>query len=106
MKEMPKVPGLQRRRQTFFVRVRIPEDLKKSYKTKEIVRSLKTRDYDEARNRIHLERTKIQSEFDELRHKIKSSVDTPDMLSTRTTHQLEALALRWFMETEKRNNDN
>jgi hypothetical protein len=56
MQEMPKIPGLQLRRQTWHVRIRVPQDLKKSFPSKEIIRSLKTRDYSEACRRIHIER--------------------------------------------------
>lgn len=56
MKEMPKPAGLQQRHKAWYVRVRVPKDLVESYKSKEIIRSLETRDYSEACRRIHIER--------------------------------------------------
>ncbi|MFH1158333.1 MAG: DUF6538 domain-containing protein, partial [Pseudomonadota bacterium] len=105
MEEMAKVPSLQRRGLTWYARVYIPQDLKQMYKTGEIIRSLKTRDYDEARNRIHLERVKIQSEFEEKRHRIKAKIENPDMLSGYDDYELQGLALRWFADMEKRDKE-
>ena len=105
MKEMAKIQGLQLRGRTWYIRVRVPEGLKKAYKTGEIIRSLKTRDYNEACKRIHLERVKIQSEFDEKQHQIKAGKKNPDMLSGYSDYELECLALRWFAEAEKRDKE-
>jgi len=46
---MAKIPGLQRRRNGYYVRVRIPKDVLSAYKpATEVVQSLKTRDHDAA----------------------------------------------------------
>ncbi len=42
MKEMPNILGLQRRRLTYYIRVRIPQDLVDTCKKEEIVRTLPT----------------------------------------------------------------
>ncbi len=80
---MPKIPGLQRRRQTWFVRIRMPEDLVTIYQKGEIIRSLGTRDYDAARKRIHIERAKINSEFEERRHQMKAAANDADIIDRR-----------------------
>ena len=50
MKNVPKTQHLMQRGQTWYIRLRIPADLIFAYDGKiEIQRSLKTRDYDEAR---------------------------------------------------------
>lgn len=99
---MPNIPGLQRRRLTYYIRVRIPQDLVDTYKKEEIVRSLETRDYNAACQRIHGERTKIASEFAEKRHQLKSAANDTDMLSGFSDHELEGLVLRWLTDIEKR----
>ncbi len=98
---MPKVPGLQLRKNTYHVRVRVPQDLRKILNKSEIIRSLKTQDYGEACRRIHLERAKIESSFQQWRHKDKPAND-PDMLSGQSDHDLEGLALRWLSEIEQK----
>lgn len=100
---MAKIAGLQLRRKTYHVRVRVPKDLIESYQSKEIIRSLKTRDYSEASRRIHLERLKIESEFQEIRERNKNQ--NTDMLSAYSEYDLEALSLRWFDDIEKKLRD-
>lgn len=97
---MPKPAGLQQRHKTWYVRVRVPKDLVESYKSKEIIRSLETRDYSEACRRIHIERVKIESEFHEQRQRNKTK--NMDMLAGCSEHDLEGLSLRWLEEVEKK----
>ncbi|MFN7113419.1 MAG: DUF6538 domain-containing protein [Alphaproteobacteria bacterium] len=100
---MPKIPGLQLRRKSYYVRVRIPSDLRSIYgRKKEIVRTLETRDYTVACERIHLERAKIQAEFDSKRQQLTAANQDSDMLSAYDDHQLAALSLKWFSETVKK----
>jgi integrase len=106
MKEMAKIPGLRLRGKTWELRVRVPKDLLSAYKKNEIIRSLKTRDYNEARNRVHIERASIQSDFEQKRHQHKAGKENPDMLSGYDDHQMQGLALRWFVDTEKRGKEN
>jgi integrase len=99
---MAKINGLQRRGLTFYVRVRVPQDLLSSYKTKEVIRSLETRDFTAACKRIHKQRAIIQSEFDEKRYQKKAAANNPDMLSDHSGHELEEITLRWLADVEKR----
>ena len=49
---MPKVTGLIRRGKTYYIRVRVPKDVRSYFNTHEINRTLGTRNYDEAIKRI------------------------------------------------------
>jgi len=102
MQEMPKIPGLQRRRLTYYLRVRVPQELVSLYKKKEIVCSLETRDYETARKRVHKKRAIIEAEFDEKLHQIKAAASNSDILSGYSAHDLEGLTLRWMAERQKR----
>lgn len=100
---MAKIHGLQRRRNAWYLRVRIPQDLLLVYKPQtEIVQSLKTSDYSVACKRIHIERANVYSEFDEKRQQMKAAVDEPDMLSGFVDYELEGVTLRWLVDVENR----
>lgn len=103
MEEMPKINNLQRRGNTWYVRVRVPTSLLDAYKPKkEICYSLGTTDYDTARKRVRHEVVKIQSDFDEKLRQIKSAAGDADMLSKYGSHELEGIVLRWLAEAEKK----
>lgn len=78
---MAKIPGLIRRGKTYYLRVRVPKDVLPQFKSKEIVRSLKTRDYDKAAKHIHSVRADIEAEFDAARKKLKAKAGNADVLS-------------------------
>ena len=99
---MAKIPGLVRRKNTFYIRVRVPESLKDVIGKREITKTLKTRDYTEACRRIHIERAKIESEFEEHRQRLKAGNSNRDMLSGYSDHALQALSLRWLETMEKK----
>lgn len=96
MEEMARIPGLQRRRQTWFLRARVPQDLISALKKKEIIRSLETRDYMVAAKRIHLVRAQIEAEFELQRQKIMDAKENPDILGALDEHELMAMTLKWF----------
>lgn len=99
--DVAQVPGLQRRGNTYYLRLRVPTELVEAYGKKEVTRTLKTQDYKEARTRCLQERMAFESEFDELRIKLKAANDEPDLLSKYSQHELERLAIRWFSETKE-----
>jgi len=59
--------GLTKRGSIYYLRVRIPADLKPHYNKAEIVRSLKTTNRAEAIQMVRLERIKLDQEFHQLR---------------------------------------
>lgn len=99
---MPKIPGLQLRGQTYYLRLRVPTDIANDYGKTEIIKTLGTKDYSEARKRIGNARTQIESEFDELRLKLQVQKNEPDMLSLYNEHELERLAIRWFHDYKQK----
>jgi len=60
---MPRVPGLQREKNTWFLRKRVPKDLRNVYGKNEIVRTLETTDYHEAVARLHHEQHESDISF-------------------------------------------
>lgn len=93
---MAKIPGLQRRRNAWYLRVRVPQDLMPSYKKSEIIRTLETRDHAVAAKRIHIVRAQIEAEFEMARQKITASQENPDILGSLSEHELMALTSKWF----------
>ena len=81
METVAKIPGLQRRNLTWYLRVRVPKDLLSEFKTKEIIESLKTRDYDTATKRVHTVRSGIEAVFEKKRQAKKAQKNNHDMLS-------------------------
>lgn len=114
MQEMPKIPGLQRRRLTYYLRVRVPQELVSLYKKKEIVCSLETRDYETARKRVHKKRAIIEAEFDEKLHQIKAAANNSlraglatsaaaagiasHQIRAQTGHKSDAMLARYIRE--------
>ncbi|MGN7438567.1 MAG: DUF6538 domain-containing protein [Alcanivorax sp.] len=90
---MPKPPGLQRRNNTYYIRVRVPQDLINVMKKREVMRSLKTKDYNTACRRCYEERVKINDEFANARAKEKNKTHirelSKDQKSTRETKSIQ-----------------
>lgn len=102
---MPKVPNLIRKHNTFYIRLRVPQDIVDSFGKNEVVKSLKTTDYKQACQRINIERLKINTEFTEFRQRLESEQNQTDMLSSYSEYDLEALSLRWMDEKEREINN-
>lgn len=102
---MPKIPGMQLRGKTYYLRLRVPTDLAEQYGKTEVIQTLGTKDYSEARKRIGKARAIAEAEFDELRIKLKAQKDEPDMLSLYNKYELERLAHRWFHEYKETKSD-
>ena len=103
---MPKKPqGLQQKGNAYYLRVRIPADLKKALKKSERVISLDTSDYQWACKKIHGIRAELEKEWETLRHNIEAANQNADMLSSYTDAQLQRLATRWLAGTRKRHEE-
>lgn len=99
MEEMPKTSNMIRRRQTWYACLRVPVDLLDLYKpTKEIQRSLKTRDYKEALKRLSPVKSEIEAEFEARRKQLLSNSDNTDALSAYSDHELIQLTRKWFSD--------
>ena len=98
---MPKIPNMIRKYNTFFIRIRVPDEIREMFGKTEVVKSLKTKDYTTASKRIHIERAKIQAEFEEHRQRLMANSENRDMLSGYSDHDLQALSLRWLSEKEE-----
>ncbi len=97
---MAKIPGLIQRGLTYFVRVRVPKDLKPHFEKGEIVRTLETRDYSAAIKRIHVARSAIEAEFEKKRQQLKAQAGNTDMLSGYSDNALMALAGKWLRDVK------
>ncbi len=99
MEEMPKIQYLIRRRQTWYVRLRIPVDLLELYKPKkEFLRSLQTRDYKEALKRLSPAKAEIEAEFEARRKQLSAQNDQSDILAAYSDHELIQLTRKWFSD--------
>lgn len=99
MQEMPKIQYLILRRQTWYIRLRIPAELRPFYKSqKEILRSLKTRDYKEAKKRLSPAKSDIEADFEKKRQQLRAKNDNTDALSGYSEHDLIQLTRKWFSD--------
>jgi hypothetical protein len=79
---MPKIaPRLQRRGGKYYIRAKVPADLRHILGKREFHYSLKTSDLSEARRRVHLESLKIDSaRCHVIDHRKPSIVNTDRMM--------------------------
>lgn len=105
MEEMPKIKHTVRRGSTYYLRVRIPQDLMEFYNfRKEITKSLKTGDPKSARSLSVQEHAKIMREFDKKRlEQNPPPANDEDMLSKYSDAQLLIPVFEWLAEQEKIN---
>ncbi|UVF19999.1 site-specific integrase [Microvirga terrae] len=104
---MPRRPEhLQLRGKTYWLRVRVPDELRPILGKLEVRRSLSTSDAAEAKRRVRIERVKVEAEFDDARHKLATSraAQQPGagQVFELTEEQVWTLATRWFVQQEKR----
>lgn len=99
---MPKTQHLMQRGQTWYIRLRVPTDLLSEYDgTKEVQRSLKTRDYDEARKLVTTAKLEIENEFEAKRRKKNEEMSGKDVLSTLSSDDLYRLAAKCYFDLKK-----
>ena len=95
---------LHRRQGIYYLRLRVPDELRPIIGKREIKRSLKTADPSEAKRRIALERFKAHAELDEARRKLVTKQEsTPELISTAklTDADLWSLMACWFVQQQK-----
>ena len=98
---MPKQTYIVKRGDTYYIRIRIPKDLLNVYKpTKEITKSLKTKDNKEASVRGTLEKAKLDAELEKKRKQAAALISGEDALSNFTDQELMALAFKWMAEVK------
>lgn len=95
---MTKIAGLIRRGKTYYLRVRVPKEVRSQFKLGEIVRSLQTRNYDEAVKRVFVARVGIEAEFEKARKVKKAQETTEDVLASYDEHELTGLVMKWFKD--------
>ncbi len=95
---MPRKPeGLQRRGSIWWLRVRVPDDLRDAVGKREIRRSLKTSDYEEARSRVRFERSRVDADFARRRRALP-----PKATKQPTEQDLWFAAARLFVDLEQK----
>lgn len=107
---MAKPIGLFQKGRTWYLRARVPKDVQPYFKTKTVMKSLKTRDYNDALKRIHTVRAGIEAEFEKVRKRQQAKASGTDVLSGYSDLELHALVTRWFQlvkatDAERRRND-
>ncbi len=88
---MAKQPRLHKRGSRYYVRVRVPDDLRPILGRREIKYSLGTADYREALERVRLASATIDGQFAETRR--KATIEPVTILSE---FEAEQIVLRWF----------
>lgn len=96
---------LQLRGSTWWLRVRVPDELRPILGKLEVRRTLSTSDAAEAKRRVRIERIKVEAEFDDARAALerqRAAVGGATAAQvTLTEEQVWALATRWFVEQER-----
>jgi integrase len=89
----------------WWLRVRVPDELRPIIGKTEIRKSLKTSDGAEAKRRVRIERIKVEAEFDDARVTLErqraAAGGATAAQVTLTEEQVWALATRWFVEQER-----
>lgn len=95
---MPKrAPNLQLRGSIYWLRVRVPDDLRSSIGKTEVTKSLGTRDYREATLLARVERVKLDAEWGALRRRVK-----PATAPQTSEIDVWRLVSKWFVDAEKK----
>ena len=94
---MPRTPGLQRRKHGYYFRMKVPADLRGHFGKHEIVRSLKTRDFQEARRLVSIERARAEVQFDQIRRQRPINSDRPS-----TIVDVEQAIWDWFSKQDRK----
>jgi integrase len=97
-------PYLLLRGNIWWLRVRVPDQLRPVLGKGEIRRSLKTSDASEAKRLVRIERISVEADFDDARRALAQNSTSPGVKSSLpelTTEQIWALTARWFIQKEK-----
>lgn len=98
MDDVSKIPHTMRRKQTYYLRQRIPTDLIPAYGgKKDIVKSLGTKNPAEARRRVHIELLHLDSEFAQKR-KAQTKPTLNRSLTSLSDAEIASMVLRWHQE--------
>ncbi len=96
---------LQLRGSTWWLRVRVPDELRPILGKLEVRRTLGTSDAAEAKRRVRIERIKVEAVFDDARVALErqraAAGGATAAQVTLTEEQVWALATRWFVEQER-----
>lgn len=96
---------LQLRGSTWWLRVRVPDELRQIIGKREVRRTLGTSDTSEARRRVRIERIKVEADFHTARASLeRQRAAAAGVAATQivlTEEQVWALATRWFVDQER-----
>lgn len=99
---MSKPQHLVQRGNTYYLRLRVPQDLRAAYKSKqEITRSLKTKDFTEARKLVTIAKANVEAEFEAKRKQQTVQSSKTDALAHYSDHELLALTSKWMDQLKK-----
>ncbi len=103
MEDLAKYPGLYPRGNIWYVRKRIPADIRDQYPPTQDEEkwSLKTRDKQKAMQLYHQAMASIESKFQTARLK-KNNPDAHDLLSTYDKGGIIGLVYNWYVEAKER----
>lgn len=95
---MSRQPGLLNRKGTYYYRVIVPTDLVEAYGGKKVIkRSLKTKDYKEAKKRRNIEATKFDARNEELR---KRQISDPAIQDNISEEDLKHIVIEYVREAD------
>ncbi|MCK2053799.1 site-specific integrase [Methylobacterium sp. 37f] len=103
---MARYPNLTQRGHRYYLRVRVPADLRPFDKRTHVAVSLRTSDYREAVRRYREEQARVAREFDALRTELAERSATTlalneGRLEDLSNEQLETLVQKWFEGRER-----
>ena len=101
---MPHQTGLLRRKDRWYLNIRVPKELRPLYSAKEFIRkALGTSDYREATRELRFRACEVEAEFDERRRVLKAKANAEAAVKVQELSDREAhrLVFRFLSDAEK-----
>lgn len=101
---MPRQSGLLRRKDRYYLNVRVPTELRKLYGKEFVRESLGTSEFREAVREVRFRLGQVEAEFAEKRRQLErngSRVKAKPPIAAITDREAHRLVYRWFIQLEK-----
>jgi hypothetical protein len=102
---MPGYSRLFRRSATYYFRVGVPEILRPAIGKREILKSLHTTNFNEAKRLVAMESASADALFERERKKLNSSLLPPREVRPLSDAEVQRLVVEWFVGLEKKSEE-
>lgn len=95
---MPAHPWLQQRKTGFYLRAKVPLEIRDEFGKTEVVKSLRTKEPRMALQRVRIEAVKLEQEFSDCRRALAKTSQRAESISDE---DLQRIVLIWFHDQER-----